>query len=297
MQMPAVKNISPTFPTSPNVSIRFYFVTKSSPTHCHHALLSLRLAAMASKLVSTRLWATPPPPPPQDRRAQRRYEKEQRQAAKEADKGKPGYWGMGGKINLILAMTRDSEQREVHALKATVIWGLSLFIIGIIFIGLSASGTFPPIGGIANMKYVGVYYEYIIKYALYAFAGLLGMGAAILANRSINVGKSTVWYEIIILIALLIALATIGMSIHLDVKSNDFETSPWWCWLILVVIIIQRLIFALACGMSIYTLRLHAKKIASSGHNGNENANESLTAADTKGKSVDDAFIASTNNV
>ncbi len=166
--------------------------------------------------------------------------------------------GIRGRLNLVFAMARDEEQRELHAMRSAARWGVSMFIVGFIFVICSATGAFPT--SEENQKDLGIYDDYIVQYCLSMLAGAMAFAAAASARRGLRAGRSTVPEQIAFLLAALIALGIIGLSIWLDVTVNNFESSMWWVWLILVLIILQRSVFALACFFSIWTLRLAAAR-------------------------------------
>jgi hypothetical protein len=139
-------------------------------------------------------------------------------------------------------------------MRITVLWAITLIIVGIVFVCLSATGVYPESTPI--QKELDVYAENIVKYSLYILAGLMTLLAAYLATREILLQKSSkgaapslIIPKLLMLVSILIALATIGMTIQIMVDVNNSYTLAWWSWLIL-----QRLFFSCACSAALWTL-------------------------------------------
>ena len=144
-------------------------------------------------------------------------------------------------------------------MRITVLWAITLIIVGIVFVCLSATGVYPE--SITIQKELDVYAENIVKYTLYIVAGLLTLLGAYLASRKImsedepsSKSLNLVIPQILLLVSVLIALATIGMTIQIMVDVNNAYTLAWWSWLIMAIIILQRLFFSCACSAALWTL-------------------------------------------
>lgn len=136
-----------------------------------------------------------------------------------------------------------------------------MIIVGIIFVCLSATGVYPE--SIVIQKELNVYVENIVKYSLYIVAGILTLIAAYMANAEILKNRQNIdeqrslhllMPKMLLLVSVLIALATIGMTIQVQVDVNNAYTLAWWSWLIMVIIILQRIFFSCACTAALWTL-------------------------------------------
>lgn len=154
-------------------------------------------------------------------------------------------------------MLADEQWRWRYSLRSTVRWAITMVIVGIIFVCLTATGTYPT--SVANQKYLNVFAEGLTKYSLYIFAGLIAIVGVGYSRRLLAKNVGTVIPQAILLLAALIAVATIGMSIQILVDVNNAESVAWWEWLILVLIILQRILFTVATSCAIWTLRVAEK--------------------------------------
>lgn len=163
----------------------------------------------------------------------------------------------------VYKLLTDADFRWRSSMRITVFWAITLIIIGIVFVCLSSTGVYPE--SVSIQKELGLYVENIVKYSLYIVAGILTLGGAHLASRKIlnrrddiTTGNSTslnlLVPQCLLVISVLIALATIGMTIQIQVEVNNSYTLAWWSWLIMALIILQRVFFACACSAAVWTL-------------------------------------------
>jgi hypothetical protein len=160
----------------------------------------------------------------------------------------------------VYKMLTDQDFRWKSSMRITVMWAITLIIVGIVFVCLSATGVYPE--SISIQKELDVYAENIVKYSLYILAGLMTLLGAFLASKEIlrkvknsdDVSPSLAIPKLLLLVSILIALATIGMTIQIMVDVNNSYSLAWWSWLIMVIIILQRLFFSCACSAALWTL-------------------------------------------
>jgi hypothetical protein len=157
----------------------------------------------------------------------------------------------------VYKLLTDTQFRWRHSIRSSVLWSISMIIVGIVFLCLSATGVYPD--SIDVQKEIGVYAEDIVKYTLYIVAGILAILAAFIVNRteeSTNSPPKLLIPKLLLITSTAMALATIGMSIQIlvDVNNASGGQVAWWSWLILALIILQRLFFSCACGAAVWTL-------------------------------------------
>lgn len=179
---------------------------------------------------------------------------ENREYQKKTKKG-----GIFAKPVRVYKLLTNKDFRWKSSMRITVLWAITLIIVGIVFVCLSATGVYPE--SITIQKELDVYAENIVKYTLYIVAGLLTLLGAYLASRKImsedepsSKSLNLVIPQILLLVSVLIALATIGMTIQIMVDVNNAYTLAWWSWLIMAIIILQRLFFSCACSAALWTL-------------------------------------------
>jgi hypothetical protein len=162
-----------------------------------------------------------------------------------------------GKPIRVYKLLTDAQFRWRHSIRSSVLWSISMIIVGIVFLCLSATGVYPD--SIDVQKEIGVYAEDIVKYTLYIVAGILAILAAFIVNRTEESTYSPpklLIPKLLLITSTAMALATIGMSIQIlvDVNNASGGQVAWWSWLILALIILQRLFFSCACGAAVWTL-------------------------------------------
>lgn len=169
--------------------------------------------------------------------------------------------GRGGKFKAAFAMTRDANVRRARSLNLTHGLAYSLVIVGAIFLGLTLGGDYPAPK--AEMEEAGVWVDYVVKYALYMGAGVLGVAAVLLANRALAAGRGTALPQAVLLVTVLSVLATIGLTIYLLTINLGYS---WWDYLLNVLMLIQRLLFFVVGSMALYTLWEADKDTGVAGH-------------------------------
>jgi len=177
-----------------------------------------------------------PPTTYNDREARRERKRQRRQS----------------RFILILGLLTDEDFRWRYSFRSMVRWAITMIIVGIVFVCLTATGVYPA--SVADQKYLNLFGEGLAKYSMYIVAGILAIIAVPIARKQI-VSKTSLWLPMsMVLLAMLIAIATIGMSIQILVDLNNEASVEWWSWLILALIIVQRLCFSVACGASLATM-------------------------------------------
>lgn len=162
---------------------------------------------------------------------------------------------LGSKPVRVYKLLTDAQFRWRHSIRSSVLWSVSMIIVGIVFLCLSATGVYPD--SVDVQKEIGVFAEDIVKYTLYIVAGILAIIAAFIVSRTEYSTMSTpklLIPKLLLITSTAIALATIGMSIQILVDVNNAYQVAWWSWLILAIIILQRLFFSCACGAAVWTL-------------------------------------------
>jgi len=160
--------------------------------------------------------------------------------------------GRSAKFVLVFGLLTDKDFRWRYSFRSLVRWAITMIIVGIVFLCLTATGVYPA--SVSDQKYLNLFGEGLAKYSMYIVAGILAIIAIPLARRQIG-SKTSMWLPMsMVILAMLMALATIGMSIQILVDLNNQESVQWWSWLILALIIIQRLCFSIACGASLATM-------------------------------------------
>lgn len=174
-------------------------------------------------------------------------------------KNKKKKGGIIAKAVRVYKLLTDKDFRWRSSMRITVLWAITLIIVGIVFVCLSATGVYPE--SVTIQKELDVYAENIVKYTLYIVAGILTLLGAYLASRKIisedessSQTLNLVIPQLLLLVSVLIALATIGMTIQIMVDVNNAYTLAWWSWLIMAIIILQRLFFSCACSAALWTL-------------------------------------------
>ncbi|EFN57075.1 expressed protein [Chlorella variabilis] len=206
------------------------------------------LRSLIKEVKNTALDAVKPKPePPVARRA----------ASSGSSDGKKR--GRGGKFKAAFAMTRDANVRRARSLNLT--HGLAYSLVIAIFLGLTLGGDYPAPK--AEMEEAGVWVDYVVKYALYMGAGVLGVAAVLLANRALAAGRGTALPQAVLLVTVLSVLATIGLTIYLLTINLGYS---WWDYLLNVLMLIQRLLFFVVGSMALYTLWEADKDTGVAGH-------------------------------
>ena len=159
--------------------------------------------------------------------------------------------GIKGKGLLAFGMITNRQTRLQRALPATTGWAVSLVIVGIIFLILVLVGSYPTT--VANQKALNFYYTNIAKYAIYIASGVVAVIGTIVSLRAVRSNRPTGFGKNLLILAVLGALATIGLTGYTISKGPEYNEA-WWGYLIAAFIIIQRLIFAVAAGCAVSAL-------------------------------------------
>lgn len=89
------------------------------------------------------------------------------------------------------------------------------------------------------MKAANEFAEYVTKYSLYIVAGIIAIASVWLARRQLLAfkdGDRGLLPQSTLVLATLIAVATIAMSIQLNVEAVENYSIAWWSWLILAFV-------------------------------------------------------------
>lgn len=155
------------------------------------------------------------------------------------------------KHKLVFGMLTDRHTRHTRAMSATTGWAVSLVIVGIIFLILVILGDYPTT--VENQKYLNIYETNLAKYSIYIAAGLLAIVGTTSSLRAVRTGGSTSFGNVLLIVSIVGALATIGITGYTISKGPDYG-AEWWSYLISAFIILQRILFAIAASCAVATL-------------------------------------------
>lgn len=158
----------------------------------------------------------------------------------------PPVHGLFSKLIHAMSTSCNAPLRRAISVKVLFRISFSVFLAGVILVGLAGGGVFPAT--VAEQKALGVFNVTIVKYVLYTVAGILGMYAVKTGRGAMKRREAALSLDVAlvgILVSVLIVLATMGMTAWLTYKTvhNPYYTTHWWEYLIIAIVFVQRLIY------------------------------------------------------
>lgn len=156
----------------------------------------------------------------------------------------------GGKYVTCFQVATNADKRRTHSLYAMHAFAYSIIIVGIVFLVLICTGTFPA--SVQDQKYLGIFVDGVVKYSLYIFSGVVGVIAVLLAKAHLRSGKGLNLPMAAMVLVELSLLATIGMSIYMMTVGSYYGV--WWGWLLAGLMLAQRVLYIVVVFFAHYTL-------------------------------------------
>jgi len=158
--------------------------------------------------------------------------------------------GLKRKLEGAVIFWTDPHARRTGILGSCLTYAGGIILIGIVFLALASTGTFPA--SVSVLQSAGLFAMYLTKYSMYILSGLLaGLGVA-LAYRSLQSSTSTTISKALLCAAVLTVVVSAALTIATLAMSSGH--AKWYTYLIDIVVIIVRLLFASTMLMAIWTL-------------------------------------------